>query len=295
LVFDIQRFSVHNGPGIRTTVFLKGCPLRCAWCSNPESQDFFPNLLARDARCRGCAACVPACPRGAITVAGGKRRIDWRRCNHCLECVESCIYGSLTACGEYREVAQVVDEVARDRDFYEASGGGVTISGGEALLQDDFVLSVLRECKNQGFHTALDTTGYAPWEKLERLLPFVDLVLFDIKHLDSAEHKRATGVGNAVILENLERVAKIRTTWLRMPVIPGFNDSEEHVERLGELGKRVGAERISLLPYHEGGSAKSEQVGKVYAFPEGGTPDDRHMERLKDIIVGKNINVSVGS
>jgi pyruvate formate lyase activating enzyme len=295
LVFDIQRFSVHNGPGIRTTVFMKGCPLTCLWCSNPESQDFFANLLARDVRCRGCGACVEACPRRAITVADGGRTIDWARCNHCMECVASCIYGSLTACGEYMDVDEIVAEVIRDRDFYETSGGGATISGGEALVQDDFVLSVLRECKKEGLHTALDTTGYATWEKLEKLLPFVDLVLFDIKHLDPAEHKRATGVGNRVILENLERVADSRPTWLRMPVIPGFNDSEDHAGRLGALGKRVGAEKIALLPYHEGGAKKSEQVGKVYGFSQSETPDDHHVQKLRDIIEAQDLRVSVGN
>jgi pyruvate formate lyase activating enzyme len=295
LVFDIQRFSVHNGPGIRTTVFMKGCPLTCLWCSNPESLDFFPNLLARDVGCRCCGACVDVCPRGSITVAEGGRTIDWAGCNHCLECVESCIYGSLTACGEYMDVNEVVAEVIRDRDFYETSGGGVTVSGGEALVQDDFVLSVLREFKEEGLHTALDTTGYATWEKLEKLLPFVDLVLFDVKHLDPAEHKRATGVGNRVILENLERVAESRAVWLRMPVIPGFNDSEDHARRIGVLGKKIRAERISLLPYHDGGSKKSGQVGKEYKFPQGGAPDDCRMERLKEIIAAEGVDVSVGS
>ena len=163
------------------------------------------------------------------------------------------------------------------------------------MLQDEFVFSALKGCKEEGLHTALDTTGYGPWEKLEKLLPFVDLVLFDIKHLDSAEHKHATGVGNKVILENLERVTQIRTTWLRVPLITGFNDSEDHARDLADLSKRVGAKRISLLPYHEGGTAKSEQVGKVYTFSQGRTPDVHHIQRLKEIIEGKRLHVSVGN
>ena len=181
LIFNIQRFSVHDGPGIRTTVFMKGCPLTCLWCSNPESQAFFPNLVVRDMNCRGCGECLEACTDGAITMTEEQgRKIDWEKCNQCLVCTDSCIYDSLSISGSYMEVEEVLHEVMRDEAFYKNSGGGITVSGGEPLSQSEFVTNLLEACKREGLHTAIDTTGYAPWEKIEKVLRFVDLALFDI-------------------------------------------------------------------------------------------------------------------
>ena len=296
LIFNIQRFSIHDGPGIRTTVFMKGCPLRCLWCSNPESQDFFPNLIVRNINCRGCGACVKTCPEGAIAISRDEgRKIDWEYCTQCLLCTEICIYNSLNLCGEYMDVGEVLDEVMKDRDFYRNSGGGVTVSGGEALLQSDFVAELLEACQAEGLHTALDTTGYAPWEKMEQVLRFVDLVLFDIKHLDPDEHKRTTGVRNDLIMENLFKTSREKTIWLRMPVITGFNDSEDYIREIVDLGKKIGAEKISLLPYHEGGKSKCEQMGRPYQFPDAIVPTDDKMRTLRAIIEGEGLKASVGS
>ena len=295
LIYNIQRFSIHDGPGIRTTVFTKGCPLRCPWCSNPESQDAFPNLMARDLKCTGCGSCAAVCPRGAVTVTEAGRRIDWSKCDQCLACVDTCIYGSLSICGRYVEIPEVLDEVMADADFYRNSGGGMTVSGGEALMQAEFTAALMEACRERGVHTALDTTGFSPWEKMKMVLEFTDLVLFDIKHLDPLKHSEATGVGNQLILENLLSVGKENRLWLRMPVIPGYNDTEENILAVAALGKSLGAEKLSLLAYHEGGRSKSGQIGKTYAFPEGKVPADDRMQKLKELVAGNGMVVSIGS
>jgi pyruvate formate lyase activating enzyme len=295
LIFNIQRFSIHDGPGIRTTVFMKGCPLRCLWCSNPESQDFHPNLFVRDINCRGCGACVKTCPQQALTLTRQEgRKIDWSRCNHCLLCVPACLYHSLNACGQYLTVPEVVDEIMKDDDFYRNSSGGMTVSGGEALWQSDFVADLLEACKQKGLPTALDTSGYASWERIKKVLEFTDLVLFDIKHLDSVRHKETTGVENAGILENLAKISKEKPVWIRMPLIAGYNDSDDHIRRMVSLGKEIRPQKISFLPYHEGGKAKSGQIGKTYLFDGARMPDEEQVDRLKEIMEVEGLTVTVG-
>jgi pyruvate formate lyase activating enzyme len=296
LVFDIQRFSVHDGPGIRTTVFMKGCPLRCLWCSNPESQELRPVLMVRDVNCRQCGACRQACPEAAISVdEDNGRAIDWAACSQCLECAEACLYDALTACGKVMEVEAIVDEVLRDEDFYRNSGGGVTVSGGEPLTQSEFVSRLLEECKERGLHTAVETSGYGPWERMETILHFTDLILFDVKHLESLAHSRATGVPNDVILENLERASAVegQRVWIRIPLISDFNDSGEHIEKIAELGRKLGVEKISLLPYHEGGRSKCRQLGRPYGYPEGRAPSKEHLKHLKKLLEQRGLTVTV--
>jgi pyruvate formate lyase activating enzyme len=296
LVFDIQRFSVHDGPGIRTTVFLKGCRLDCPWCSNPESKSSYLSLMVREIKCRRCGSCEDSCPEGAITLSEDEgRKIDWARCNRCLRCVDACKYGSLNACGRYMQVEEVVSEVVADRVFYETSNGGVTFSGGEALLQIPFLRSLLAACKDERLHTVLDTSGCAPWQEMESVLRFVDLVLYDVKHLDPLEHRRMMGVGNELILENLRRAAKTNATWLRVPLIAGFNDSEEHIRSVIRLAKEVGAQKLSLLPYHEGGESKSRQIGEAYEFSGGEAPTAEHVAGLRRIAESEGMAVSIGS
>lgn len=296
LVFNIQRFSLHDGPGIRTTVFLKGCPLRCLWCSNPESQDPRPSLVVRDVNCKGCGACVEACPKGAIVLDDERRRrIQWSRCDQCLVCVGACLYKSLNICGTYMAAEEVMNEVMRDEPFYKNSGGGITVSGGEPLAQAGFLMEILRASKRAGLHTVLDTTGFAPWGTMEEILPMVDLSLWDIKQLDPREHERATGVGNELILQNLLKASRMTRIWLRIPLIAGFNDSQGHMLEIVSLAKEVKAEKISLLPYHEGGRSKCEQLGRVYPYPDGKAPGEEEIRLLQRLMEREGILVSVGS
>jgi pyruvate formate lyase activating enzyme len=190
---------------------------------------------------------------------------------------------------------EILDEVMKDIDFYKNSGGGITVSGGEPLSQCEFVTALLKDCKKEGLHTALDTTGYAPWEKMEKVLRSVDLVLYDIKHLDPHEHKRTTGVGNSLILENLIKASKVTDIWLRIPLIADFNDSEEYIKDIVILGKNIGAKKISLLPYHEGGRSKSEQLGLSYQFPDGIAPSDEHINNLKEVVGKGGIKAAIGN
>ena len=239
---------------------------------------------------------MKVCPQDAISLTKDTgRRIDRTICDQCLLCVQSCLYGSLVRCGTHMTVNEVLDEVLQDRIFYKNSGGGVTVSGGEPLSQSAFVSALFAECKNEGLQTALDTSGYAKWKHIQAVLPFVDLILFDIKHLDPEIHQKIIGVSNDIILDNLEKVSKVKEVWLRIPLVPGFNDSEEQIRKIALLGKEVGVQKISLLPYHEGGRSKSDQLGIAYGFPDRKTQDEASVNHLKRMIETIGLAVSVGN
>ncbi|PIU22826.1 MAG: glycyl-radical enzyme activating protein [Chloroflexi bacterium CG08_land_8_20_14_0_20_45_12] len=295
LIFNIQRFSIHDGPGIRTTVFMKGCPLRCRWCSNPESQNPYPEIMTYDVKCIRCGKCEQICPMNAITISQKGRKIARTQCTLCLKCAEVCPTGAISISGKYMTIEEVMKEVGSDKLFYQNSGGGVTISGGEPLSQWEFVLQLLKECKQEGLHTALDTCGYAPWHILEKVLEHTDLILFDIKHINSSQHRKGTGKGNRLILDNAKRTAAKVRTWLRFPLIPGYNDSDEHVREVAELATKIRVEKVSILPYHEWGKAKYEKLGRRYPFKNTQTLSDWHIQKLQKIIENMGLKVTVGN
>ena len=266
LVSNIQHYSIQDGPGIRTTVFLKGCPLRCAWCSNPECFHIYPEIMIEQKKCEGCKTCVNICPLECIVYDEKEKRprIDRARCDRCMKCVESCKTGALKIVGKYMHLDEVMQEVLKDELFYLNSGGGVTVSGGEMLFQKDFSLQLLKECKKEHLHTAIDTTGYADWDVLEEILKYTDIVLLDLKHMDTEKHKKWTGVDNKKILENAAKIVKTTRVWIRIPVIPNFNNDKENIIKTAKFVHQIGAEKLSLLGYHPLGKLKYEGLDRAY-------------------------------
>ena len=266
IVFNIQKFSIHDGPGVRTTVFLKGCPLRCKWCSNPESQLSGVQIMYHSDNCLHCQKCVHNCPEKAITAAeDGRIHIDFNKCTGCLSCVQGCPGRALTNEGEYKTVDEVVEVCMQDSFFYEESGGGVTISGGEGMVQPDFVEALILRLKEKGIHTAIETTGCVSPEVFHRLAPLFDLLLFDVKQYDSEKHRKGTGTGNELILENLRWAHGQRLNILpRIPVIPGFNAELTDAEGTAALLNEIGLMRVQLLPFHQMGERKYEFLNRDY-------------------------------
>ena len=274
IVFNIQKFCVNDGPGIRTTVFLKGCPLRCAWCHNPESHKKAPELLYGADKCIGCGACARICGEGAHSFDSGKHTFLRDKCTCCGACAEACPSKALELSGGEKTGGEVIDEVLRDKIFYENSGGGVTLSGGEPLMQYDFAYAILKEAKVQGIHTALETCGYATREKIERIASVVDLFLYDFKLYDSELHEKYTGVGNGEIIENLHLVDRLgKEIILRCPIIPGVNDTDEHFSAIAEMASSLShILAVEVEPYHPLGNDKYARLGRSGAATTYPTP-----------------------
>ncbi len=296
--YDIQGFSVHDGPGIRLTVFMKGCPLRCLWCHSPESQEFPTELNWMEIKCVGiekCGNCLTVCPHDAISPGKKKKSltgdeeitlvtVDRNKCDNCGKCAEVCTSKALYMCGTDYTVDEIMERVRRDVPFFKKSGGGVTVSGGECLSQGEFTLELLKRCKAEGIHTAVDTTGFADWKWIEKVLPYTDLFLYDLKHMDSEMHKRGTGVPNELILENARKIAAAGGKFqLRIPVIPMYNDSVEDFDKYGKFIKELGdaVEVVQLLPYHALGVTKWDRLGRNKPVLEATPPSDELMQARK--------------
>ncbi|UCD59240.1 MAG: glycyl-radical enzyme activating protein [Candidatus Hydrogenedentota bacterium] len=298
LVFNIQKFSLHDGSGIRTLIFLKGCPLVCEWCSNPEGQSFSPELAYNADKCIGtteCDRCLQVCKTEAVRVRdGGKVEIDRKSCTNCGECVDACPSKALELFGKYMSVDDVIGAVEEDSGFYARSGGGLTLSGGEPLSQPGFVGRLLKTAQSRGIDTAIETSGVCDWTDLKGVCGYVNHIFFDIKSLDPEKHKRATGVDNELILNNFHRLCKSfpeTSIVVRTPVIPGFNDSPGDIKAIADfLNAAPGSPAYELLPYHAFGGPKYQQLGKEYALQHLKPPPQEHMTALREIIrSGENI------
>ena len=291
-IFDIQRFSLHDGPGIRTLVFMQGCPLICKWCCNPEGQKHHPQLRFLSIKCVGAdickAPCVDACPEGAISLSSeGKATTNWGLCQACGRCTEACLFGARTIAGKRMTVDEVLAEVEKDWPFYNRSGGGVSVGGGEPLMQFKFVLALVKKCQERFFHIALETCGHGQWPHLKQISEYLDLLYYDIKHMDSVRHKELTGVSNDLILSNARRVLSGEVgceVIVRIPIVPGCNDSEQDVAAIARFVAESGGKMIELLPYHALGSSKYRQLGMQYELGEVRPPSEEQMERLRNVV-----------
>ena len=293
VLFNIQKFSIHDGAGIRTTVFFKGCPLHCLWCHNPESQQYTQELMYYADRCVHCGACAAVCPRGAVSA---EIVTDRTLCNGCGLCTSYCLYGARECIGFRKDPEDLIDEILKDAPFYEVSGGGVTLSGGEPLAQDmDYIEEVCRRLKRRGYRIAIDTCGHVPYEHFARVLPYADTFLYDIKHMDPQKHQEFTGVTNDLILENLRKLsadgADIR---IRLPLIAGLNDDDAEIMALRDLLTEIRAEGVHLLPYHTAGSDKYERLG-AEDHPVFCAPSKERLDFILSIFASAGINsVKIG-
>ena len=296
-VFNIQRYSLHDGPGIRTTIFLKGCPLRCLWCDNPESQWVTPQIVFHNERCIYCDACLEVCPQSAIAFTGGEgKTILSERCNLCGGCLEECYSGALEQIGRLITVDEVIAVAIEDQSFYEESGGGVTLSGGEPTVQAEFCRSLLKACHKRAIHTAIETCGHTSWATWQTLLPYLDLILYDLKQIDLIKHIQQTGVSNRLILDNLRQLARSgKQIIVRRPVIPGYNDSPAEIHALAKFIKETGAlQDVNLLPYHRFGQNKYELLGQKYLMPDSPSLAEKDILDLQTILRSYGLRVTLG-
>ena len=299
LIADIQRCSLQDGPGIRTTVFVKGCPLQCRWCHNPEminpcNEVWCNEVWYNAVRCTSCGECIEVCSVSAIKGYKEEREIDRDACTSCMECVEVCPNHAMSAVGREITIEDALKEIQKDVAFYRHDGGGATISGGELALQSNFTTELLKECQTHLIHTTLDTCGYVNWDTLSQIAKHADLILFDIKHMDPVRHKLETGVSNKLILGNVKRLASVADVRIRVPVIPGFNDSEDEFREIAEFMVSNNLNHIDLLPYHAYAEGKYKRLGKKYEFAGTQSPTEEHMQNLKTMFESYGLEVTIG-
>lgn len=291
IVFNIQKFSIHDGPGIRTTVFLKGCPLRCQWCSNPESQLEKIQILYDHKKCIHCQQCVNICPQQVLSMKHDYIYINFEKCVGCLQCTYNCPVYALSYEGEYKTIDEVVNICLQDKDFYDESNGGVTISGGEGMCQPKFVEELIKKLKKENIHIAIETTGYIEASTFQKLAPMFDLLLFDVKHYDSQKHYQGTSVHNELIIDNLKWSINHKIETLpRIPIIPDFNDSIDDAKELAKLLIAVGAKRVQLLPFHQFGEKKYEFLNRKYVLKNKKALYPEDLKSYQQIFLDKGLD-----
>ena len=295
IIFDIKKYSIHDGPGTRTTVHMKGCPLSCWWCHNPESQSMTPAILFRGEKCIGCGACVRSCPNKAISVVGGSLETDPGLCDGCGVCEDVCPSGARELCGRKYSVEQLMEELRKDEIFFR-DGGGVTFSGGEPLMQPKFVIEALKACGREGFHRAVDTCGFVDKRIILEAANYTDLFLYDLKHMDPEKHRQYTGVDNRIILENLVAISESGSKInIRFPFMPGLNTDDENVKALGEfVSKLKGITGVNILPYHTVARGKHERWGMEYKLPGLLPPTENQTRKAAGILESFGLKTHIG-
>jgi len=292
-IFSIERYAIHDGEGIRTNIFLKGCPMRCLWCANPEGINYECQLLYTKNRCIGCGECVKVCPSGALMIQNDYLLLDRSKCSRCGNCIAQCYAGALEFDSQDIKVSVVMEHILKDTSFYRHSGrGGITLTGGEPLYQSEFAREILRCAKENLIHTTIETCGDYSWGCLESVLPYVDMIFFDLKHADCNKHNEITGKTNERVISNLKRLGNYSVPLIiRVPIIPGLNDSEKNIEKIASIAKSINnLKSIELLPYHQLGLAKYNKLGIEYPLSGITPPSEKQMNYLCSLIQLEGIN-----
>lgn len=295
-VFNIQKYSIHDGPGIRTTVFLKGCPLHCKWCHNPEGLSSEIQILRNEDKCVLCGNCVQVCPTNSLKFGDNKITYDRDTCILCNRCEKVCYYEAIEIVGELKTVDDIMKEVLKDKIFYEVSGGGVTFSGGEPFQDPKFLLELVKSAKEEGLHVAIDTSGFTKWDNIQSVIEYVDLLLYDFKMADYKKHKEYTGVSNELIVDNLKKLGNENIEiYLRLPMIRGVNDSNEDIKNILEIIKDINnISQVNILEYHSMGMEKYPRLGKVYDLTGEEKPDHQNICAIKEIFEKAGFKTVIG-